>query len=307
VATTADQLITAVLRKCFWDTSDQPLTNAEILAIADEVILGDVWPTVVTSAGDYYVSARDYTLESGKSRYRLPSSLFGPVRDVLLVDSAGTEISIPQIDLEDLGRTGALPIPRQYRGAFFHFFDGDFIGLYPTPSASDTTYSLRVRYYRSPNKLVVSASATTVSSIDTTLDDDAFVVVANAGSWSAGAELDVISAGNAHQAIGDALELSVVAGTTFTFTETLDGVGIQAGDYVAATGYSPIVQAPDFMIPFLVTLVASECMEASGDMEAASRLSARAFIQGGKASPITRPRSVAEPQIVRCRNSPWGR
>lgn len=305
MATTADQLITAVLRKCYWDASDQPLTNAEILEIADEIVLGDIWPRVLESQGDYYTTSRDYPLVSGTSRYRLPASVFGPVRDVLLVSSNGTEQSIPVIDLEDLGRTAELPSTTD---GFFHYLDGDFVCLYPEPTARDATYLLRVRYFRAPNRLIANANATTVSSINTSSAASAFVVTANAGSWTTASRLDVINAGNAHQALGDALRVSAIAtSTTFTFTTSLVGLGIEAGDYVASNGYTPIVQAPDFMAPLLVSMVTAECLATQGDLVASQRLAARAGQQIAAVTSVKRPRNMAESRTIGGRNSPWGR
>lgn len=303
--TTADQLITAVLRKCFWDTTSQPLTNTEILAIADEVILGDMWPKIIGSAGDYYVSATQHTLESGYSRYRLPARMFGPIRDVLLVDG-DEEYSIPLIDLEDLGRLSELAAPAD---RFFHFLDGDYVGLYPTPDSGDESMYLRIRYYRAPSNLVLSASSTTVNAIDVDSSATTFTIVANPLSWTAGSSIDVIGQGNAHQVLGESMTVSGVSTLTVTISSptTLAGTGIQSGDYVANAGYTPIVQVPDFMVPQLITLVAAECLEASGDRDSANRLFARAQQLDATNKHITRPRTVAEPAIVMGRGSPWSR
>lgn len=298
---TSDALITSVLRKCFWDTSSQPITNAEILAIADEVIAGEVWPEII--GADYYVSSEDYTLESGYTRYRLPNRMFGPVRDVLIVDSAGGETSVPRMDLEDLGRRADVG---GSTSGFHHYFDGDFLGLYPAPTSGSTSLTLRVRYFRMPSLLVVGTSATRINAIDLDTDVDTFTVLANAGGWTTGDELDVISTGNAYQVLAESRVLSGVSSLTFNFTATLVGSGIRSGDYVAAAGYTPLVQCPEHMYAWLVESVAAQCIAVEDPSEARNK-QARAEKLGAIAKSTNKPRSIAEPHTLVARNSPYRR
>lgn len=302
--TTSNQLVTKVLRRCFWPATDgdAPLSHAEIMAVADEEILGEFWPQVLAAYGDQYLGHRDYDITADQAKYRIPNNAWGPVRDVVFVDDAepDVEISVPLMSLEEVGRT---PLGVSACG-FWHYFDGDFIALYPKPDTTENT--LRVKYFRHPNTLVATASATTISSFSGSYG---MVVAANAGSWSSSSFLDVISAGNAHQILVDNGDVSTVVSTTITFDSadlvtTLAARGVAVGDYVATTGQTPIVQLPDHMIPALVRRVAAECLRLDGDRDAAREENAAADKASARAEGVSKPRTQAESTIVVTRNSP---
>src|SRR5688572_2601455 len=127
---TADDFLTKVGNACLWPSSQTnwPRTGAQVLSIADDLILGEVIPETVKLSKDYYLCTLDHELVVDYSRYRQPRRMLGPLRDVLYLDSDGNEQSLPLIDLDDLGH-----LDRLTYGVRYHFVDGDFVGIYPTP------------------------------------------------------------------------------------------------------------------------------------------------------------------------------
>ena len=302
MTTTADQLVSRVKRQCLWPSSNAPLTDAQILEICDELIGGVLWSKIVGSQGDYYVASLDHTLVADYPRYRLPDRMSGPVRDVLLIESGQTEeISIPVIDLEDLGRVDDLP---ETVSGFHFYVDGDFVGLYPVPDSADAGDTLRIRYLPTPPQLTLSANATTIDTIDLDADDDQFTVVANAASWVTGSVIDIINQGGSHQQLVLSETLSNVSTLTFTTTTSMLGTGIRSGDYVVTAGYSPIARLPDFMVPELILLAASECLQGI-EPDRALQLLARASKSSDGSASTVRPRQIAEAKLMMARNSPY--
>lgn len=301
MALTADTFATKVARRCFWPTTNAPLSTSEILAIGDEEISGDLWPQILASQGDYYLGKLDQAITADVARYRMPNRAYGPIREVVVVDDDGLEYDVPLINIGDLG--AALSSYGATSSGVHHYIDGDFIGLWPVPDATDHT--LRVRYYRHPNELVLVASALQVTSIAALAGGD-LVFASNPDTlWNVGDKLDVVSNGNAHQILADEYTIaSFPNATTLRFSATLTGSGIQVGDWVTLTGYTPVVQVPDFMVPALIRRTAQGALEAFGDEAGALREGRAAKRLEERAQATSIPRSEAESRVVVPRNSP---
>jgi hypothetical protein len=304
-ATTADSLLSLVKLRCFWPTS-APLTNAELLLLADQEILGSLWPRLIAAQADYFLSTLDHDITADYARYRLPDLAYGPIKDVLYLaegDEDEEGISLPMVNIEELGHMSSA---RSGSGSYVAYIDGDYIGLYPKPTTTQGT--LRIRYYRAPSSLVLSAAATQVALFDFEFGGgiarDRFEVDSNVGSWTTGSKVDVISAGNAHQVLLDAGVVdTVLTSTVLVFTDLVDGTGLQIDDYVATHGQTPIVQLPDFMVPLLTYRVASAALMAHGDRDAAKEAAKEAERLSALADQTLSPRSEAEPLTVSMRGS----
>lgn len=311
MATTADDLVTIVLDECFWPTSGAKLSNAEILRRADLVLLRRFLPALVKANAGYYLHEADYSITSGKYRYRLPSRIYGPVVDVVYVDASATdpqdeEQSIPMLQQEELGR------PEMFRASpvkhgFYHAIDGDFIRLIDTPEVTEDT--LRIKYYRRPNDLVLSANCLAV--LDATLLSTSQRITFSgdpSSLWNTGDKIDVIGNGNAHSALVDNNAiLSFPSSVSLQLTDEITGRGtdwgVAPGDWVASTGETPIVQLPDHMLGAFTSHVAVACLSAAGEVEEARLKMIEAKEAFDDAIEITAPRSEAEPNTVVCANS----
>lgn len=302
--TTADELVSKVLVRCSWPSDGTaPFTTAEILRIANEEIAGNIWPQVIKSQGDYYTATLDQDVTAGKTRYKLPRNSYGPIRDVLFIDTDDTDhpegSSIPKIDLEEIGRSS---------GGFgasesgFHFFvDGDLLGLTQGGLAPDRTFgTLRIRYYRHPNTLALAATCTTLTSLVEATKT--FNVAANL-SLANGSRFDIISQGNAHSLLHDRLTVASSTASTVVATESIDDTLAESGDYLAPHGTTPILQVPDHMAPWAVQLIAAACLSAHQDKGAASDAAGAARDLAANATSISHPRTEAEPTILAPRNS----
>ncbi len=293
---TADALLSQVLARCFWPGSNAPLTSAEILSFADAEIAGSIWPDLLAAQGDYYVSTQDHTITADYARYRLPKRAYGPIKDVLLVDDDDNETSLGLINLEELGHYPTTT------GKCKHFIDGDFLGLYPTPSATEGT--LRVRYYRHPSTLCLTTAAREIV-ISVDLAGGVLGAAAASTLWTGASVVDVIGAGNAHQVLAEDLGVDAAGAFSVTVEADLTGSGIQVGDWIATTGTTPLVQVPDSMIPLLAYRTALACLSAAGDRSGFA-LCLEWGAQSGleeKQRKLLEPRTESEPRSITTRHS----
>lgn len=325
MALTADEFLDKVKLRIGYDPSPK-LTSADLLSIADDIITGDLWPMLIKQHGDYYRQSLDVTITASQRQYRLPMRAHGPIADVLYVDTNGTEYSIDAMDPEDVGHLGNRywpPVDTITPGpnVFSHYIEGDFVYLYPTPSA--TAGTLRIKYYRRPNKLCLEAAARQWQ-----FHSVADYILLNsttlpASGFSDLSRVDLISLGNAHQVIGDGLQIST-SGTYVTlkiigftagsltglqavlgseFQPVSPAVGVfNAQGWVAPYDQTPLVMAPSALIPLVIARTAQDALDAIGDAGGFARAMERTRRLEDGAVP---ERSKAEPKYTATRNSPF--
>lgn len=269
---TSDDLLRRVKARAQVPDADDRLTDADMLEIADDAIASTVGRIIWNADDGRTVRTQaDVALVSGQSDYRLPDRAVGSaVYDVLLVDSAGNEVSSHYVDSADAWRwrNGESATVSRDR-AFAHTLEGDVIRLLPTPLASDL--SLRLKYRRRPSRLVTLANALGPfsSSSDTTLSGTM------PSAWSSVETLDLFLGAPGGDALEDSFTGSI-SGSTFTrLSGTFDITGpyaIEVGSYAALEGETCVLPVPAEAVPFLTALVAFEVNVALGDDAAAGAL-----------------------------------
>lgn len=311
---TANKLINKTLRRCFWPAdattglgSNAPLSDADILELADEEKAGQLKPQQLTVGGGYDLATLDYAITAGQSLYRLPARCFGPVQDVIEVqtDIAATELSMTIASLEDIARPERLLL--RSRTQYLAVVDGEYLRLYPPPTV--TAKTLRIRYFRQTNKLALLATAgkitarATVVVLGVSFDQ---LTLDTALTFSSTTPADVISGGNAHSAIvSDATPAAGAAGVAnINLSLFPRGWGdAQVGDYVSPAGFTPIAQIPEIMESLFVLRVAAAALEANGETEPAARVEALAKQREARVEQLLKPRVAAEPDYIITRNS----
>lgn len=289
-AITADQLLARIKARAQIPSTEGRLTDAEILALADDALLLSLGREVYDADdGRWIRAAPDVSVASGTSEYRIPSRAWsGGLDAVLLVDAQGNEIPLGYVDRSEIWQWesgGVWGAPR------FTIL-GDKIRLLPTPT--DSAYSLRVRYVRRPSRLVEVADCAKAMVVAT---DSVTATVPSA--WAASEAVDVVQATHHADALGDDIS-ATISGTTITLTVP-DGMAV--GDYVCRAGESCVVQAPGTAIPYLADLVARDVCVALGDNEGADRSAALAESRRRDLEQAIAERSRTRPKVIN-RNSP---
>lgn len=254
---TTTELVASVKRKALTPTSQNLYTPAEICKIMTEELHAVIVPLIMKTNEEYFVANYDQAIVTTQAAYYLPTRAVGQkLRDVVLVDSSGNEIPITRLRPEE--------IKEDSQKAGF-FFDADRVNLRPDASAL-SGYTIRMKYFRRPNNLVITSNAGKITVINTGTN---VVSLNNApSSWTTATALDVIKGTPGFKAWAENQTITLVSGFDLTFSSLPAGMAV--GDWVAEDGYSPIPQIPFDVFPLLVQRTVIRLLDAMGDAKLAS-------------------------------------
>lgn len=263
---TADQLLADVKRKANLPPgTNAKLSDAQMLRIADEVILTQVDPALTTLQEEYDVTSVDIALAPNIGTYALPGrAVSGTIVQVLMLDQAQRPTPLERIGGSELWRfEGPTALAQQ---PVAYALVGSTIRALPTPTASG--YGLRVRYRRRPSDLVLTTQCARVTGMTST------TLVTTGGTWGATAFVDVVRATPPVDVLVQGVTASQ-AGGTFTFgAGVLDNAGVAIGDYVCVAGTSCVVPLPERFSRLAVGLVAAQVLDEWGATDDATSIRA---------------------------------
>ena len=152
---TTTALLSNIKRKLQIPSGDTKLTDTELLAIADEEMRSWVYPQLLRTGQDYAVSQLELPIVAATSRYNIPPTCNADtIVSVSIVLSTGTVIHlhrVPTLRIDAWG-TNQGTTPREYA------IQGEQIVLLPQPT--DTTATIRVRFERTPGRLILPTAST---------------------------------------------------------------------------------------------------------------------------------------------------
>jgi hypothetical protein len=155
MSSTADSLLTTVRRKA--RLPQGRLTDAQILAVADETMSGIMVPYVRRFQEEYFVHSEDQSIVADQGNYRVPRrAQLASTRNVVYTDASGNETPLTEVGpvKAPLSRSAGNPSSRIPYG---YYLQNGELWLVPTPSVAVGT--LTVSYFRRPGKLVKEASS----------------------------------------------------------------------------------------------------------------------------------------------------
>lgn len=285
--------------------TDVDYTDANLLAIADDLITSKFSEVMAGARQGHWLASEDSTITAAQSDYRLPKrALADCIVDVNVVDAQG------------VARPLAGPLPQSEIGTYTiatsgtpHAFAvvGNVVRLLPTPSVTQDT--LRIRYLIRRSKLVTVASAGLITAINT----GTRVVTCSSvpASWTTSSRFDFVQAEPGFEHLGTDRTISAVvtgASGTLTFSATLP-TDLAVGDYVALRWQTPVVQLPDEMHGALANLVASHVLIQTGDRSGAEMLDGNGGTQLDSGQRMVSPRVSSRPEVIRhqplVRRSRW--
>ena len=275
---TSDDLLTRVKARAQIPDADDRLTDADILAMADDAIRSTVGRIIWNADDGRTVRTQaDVALVADQSDYRMPDrAVASAIYDVLLVDSAGNERSSVYVDSADAWRWRNDEAPTDSDRAYAHTIEGDVIRLLPTPTAANL--SLRVKYRRRPSRLVTVAASTLLGSASssTVVADDSDSFPAAWTSEGSSLVIDVYRAGPGGDSLADDVQGSTTSDTFTRSSGSFDTSGPYAPGaacYASLAGETCVLPVPEEAVPFLTVLLALEVTTALGDGAAVGGLS----------------------------------
>lgn len=301
MAYTGDDLLRVVRRRSRIPDGAIPLSDSELLEIANDVIVSICVPFLKQHNEEYFVKVSDTAVTSGVSEYRIPSRAQGAMlRSVSFLDSQGKEHPLSPASLDDIGAYTSRGNAYWPSGKGY-CFQGDKVILFPEPTT--TSGYIRFRYFRRPSRLTLAASAAAVSALTAA---DVLTCTSVPAGWSTSNRFDIVQANPNFDSLNDSLAADSVttgAGGNVNFT-TDYSTDVAIGDYIALANESPVIQLPVELHPVLVSGVAAEVLETLDDRDGAAAVRAYLGQQLQLADVYFDPRSDAgSPKVVN-RNSP---
>lgn len=260
MAYTSDDIVTAIQRVSYLPAAQRNFPAATLLNIADDEILGGLAPLLVSLQQGYFEEDADQTLTVNQRRYDYDQyAMFGKFRHIELVDSAGVPYRMVQITEEqvidygvNVGRPTAF-LPEQAQ-----------LAMYPLP---DNTYTLRQKIYRRPGRLVPTASAAQVQSVDTNTGIVTYTGAKPTTTFTASSSHDFYRGNYPFRRVGTNIAATGSgSGTTQTFS-LANAALLQAGDWVCVVNETVFPAIPIELHPSLVDLVVKSLTRTQGDQQ----------------------------------------
>ena len=159
---TSNGLIESIKRKISFPIAQATFSEEDILKFANEELMIQQVPSVLSFHEEYYVTTEIVPLEANKSRYEIPSRAVGMrLRDIFWQDSNGNLNEMTRVSSEDRAYYQRNSGANQAIHKFYP--EGNDIVLVPSPTDSPTG-SLVFVYFIRPNQLVLDERAAIVSS-----------------------------------------------------------------------------------------------------------------------------------------------
>jgi hypothetical protein len=184
---------------------------------------------------------------------------------------------------------------------YAHPIEGDTIILLPTPTQAGS--SLRIKYRRTPSKLVQLADCAVVASV-LSGTDLAYASVPATG-WGNGTDhvVDVVQASPHGDSLEDSVFVTVVsASSKFTRAAgawaSTGADAIAGGEFVCDAGFTCVPQIPAAVFPFLVALTTYETLIALGDAQGAADLVPIVELRKREAKALTAERNRERAVVI---------
>ena len=289
---TTDDLITSVLNRAQLPSSsnnNNVNSDANLLKLGTEEIYTKLLPLILSTREEWYVAPYNHTITANQSAYAMPPRASGRVlRDVLYVLN-GAISRLDPIDPETL-TTELTGEPSNY------YIEDDNVVLYPTPAT--TTGTLRLRYFRRPNRLADTADCVQITAINTSTG----VVTVSAVPTTFGTTtlIDMIKNTSPFTTLGMDYSITATSSTTVTFASLPTGLAV--GDWMALAEYTPIPQIPQEFFPVLAQMMVVKVLEAYGDREGAAAAYKDLDVIRQNALVMISPRTVSKQKKIIGRN-----
>lgn len=269
--TTVDQFLADAKRKANIPAgANVKFDTTTMLRIADEVILTQVDPILLTLQEEYDVTREDFALVAGDDSYLLPErAVSGTIIQALVVDAQGRATPLVRIGGSEMwqyeGNDVTASVPSVYA------IEGSHVRVLPKTTGSG--WSLRLRYRRRPSELVLTTACGLVSGVV------GQAVTAPGGTFAASPSVDIVRA-NAPSAVIVQQKTAAYLVNVFTFAASVDVTGVSVGDYVCAQDTTCVTPLPERFVGLAKWLVAAQLAQEWGSVAIAASLreTADAFV-----------------------------
>lgn len=236
---TAEYLVEGIKLEGSVPSEQRLFDTPDFIRLMSDTLKKRITPRILATREEHFVHYEDIALESGKLRYRVPKrAIGGKVRGVAIYDANGRKIKdLDRLQPENNEQVVGDPSIRS--GSTYHFENSHVILAEDLDSQATT---LRIKYYRRPNRLVENNEAGQITAINY---DTGSITLSNLPStFKAGVKVDIIAGTPGFESRADSLTIEGQIAFSIQVDET-KVQEVEIGDWVALEGCSPIPQIPE--------------------------------------------------------------
>lgn len=253
---TGELLLASIKRKASIPSNSTRFTDADLLSFANESLLTEIAPMLISSRQEFMVFRETLTLAANTSSYQIPRRAVGrQFRDVTISVNGGSR-RLDFVEPERFYQYADVGTPSGFA------FEGDKIVFLPTPN---TAFTASVAFHFRPSAMIKASAACVVASIGATT----VTVVSALSTIDSNVAVDFVSSKSGSAVLAYSKTVTNKSGTTLTFAAGDIPSDLAVGDYVCVAEQSPVPTfVPEECHPLLASMVACTVLEAIGDMEA---------------------------------------
>jgi hypothetical protein len=299
---TSQKLIDSIKRRANIPDAQSMITDDEILEFANEELLLNLLPLVVTKHEDYLLVREYVPTESGVKKYQIPYRALGnKLREVAASDSILekdlsdlaelTRVSIDDITNRNVGRSSSKRF----------YIENESIVL--DSSDDNVGFNYIVFFYNMrPNMLVNSDRISIITSIDRTTG--IIEVSSLPDNFSASSIVDFIRTKSPHRILDYDISLVDlnVANKYFQFDVDDIPANLEVGDRICLQNETDLINIPSELHPMLAQMVASRVLESIGDNENLQQADKKLAKMEKNTELLIANRVIGSPIKVRTRN-----
>lgn len=237
-------------------------TDANLLSVMNMELKSKIIPMIDNQAEEYFIYYKDVTYDNSVRTYVLPSrTMSNKLKSVCFVDSTGQEVLLNR--LRPVETNAQVDVRGSTLSPFKvgFFMKNNNIVIYINSIQGVANFpTLRFKYCRQPNNLVLSSACAQVSSINGT----AITVTNVPSTFSTSVTYDMISNVPMFEAWQDDVVCTNITSLVMTFSSVPTSLAV--GDWICLSGQSPIPQIPySGWFDLLLQLSCAKCLEIHGD------------------------------------------
>lgn len=257
---TTTRLIASIRRRAGAPTSTaQGTTDADLLLIATEELLGEVTSFIRGINENHLMALYEVALESGVAEYAIPQrAIGGSLKDAVFQRSDDTYGNLHWMDISDLPQKGNLTGEPRY----FYFKDQRLI-VHPAPQEAGMT--LMLPYFRRCNRLVAPSA---VAVVNTVVGSTINATTTLPSTFGSGDKYDLVQSQPPFESLAIDIVASSVGSSSIEFSGVTLPTRLEEGDYLCLAGEAPVPQIPEELHQFLAQAACVELLSGPfGDLE----------------------------------------
>ena len=253
-------LINSIKRRCSVPTSQLTYTDLEWVELANDILIDEVVPLMMSAREEYFVTHTDVVVPS-TGVIPFPSAAIGAkLRSVCIVQQSSPLIltNVPRLDLDVISGVNS-----QYGNGYGigFYVEGNDLNFYPS-TGGIAGKTVRLYFYNRTLALAAPTAYGKVTSVDT--NTNTITVSRVVSGWTTGTVLNTVSGTPTFGTTNTECTIVSVSSPDIEL-DTVEGISV--GDYITDQGYSAIPQIPVEAHGYLAQLTAAKSLEGLGDRE----------------------------------------